>query len=105
MGERGNRSRYGGFAVESIRRWWQTWAGRYPGAARLLITADCGGSNGARGSLWKLELQRFADETGLELRSICLPGPASGTASSTDFSYITQNWRGKPLVSHEVIVS
>jgi transposase len=96
------------FAVASIQQWWQM-LGRaaYPGAASLLITADGGGSNGARLRLWKLELQRFADESGLELRVCHLP-PGTSKWNKIEhrlFSYITQNWRGKPLVSYQTIVS
>ena len=95
------------FAVESIRRWWNM-MGReaYPEARRLLITADSGGSNGARVRLWKLELQKLADETGLEI-SVCHFPPGSSKWNRIEhrlFSFITKNWRGKPLVSHEVIV-
>jgi hypothetical protein len=96
------------FAVASIQHWWQT-LGRaaYPGATSLLITADGGGSNGSRSRLWKLELQRFADESGLELRVCHLP-PGTSKWNKIEhrlFSYITQNWRGKPLVSYQTIVS
>jgi hypothetical protein len=96
------------FAVESIRRWW-TSMGRavYPTATRLLITADGGGSNGSRVRLWKLELQRLADETGLEL-AVCHLPPGTSKWNKIEhrlFSFISQNWRGKPLVSHAVIVS
>jgi hypothetical protein len=96
------------FAVESIRRWW-TMMGRdvYPNAGRLLITADSGGSNGARVRLWKLELQKLADETGLEI-SVCHFPPGTSKWNKIEhrlFSFITKNWRGKPLVSHEVIVN
>jgi Rhodopirellula transposase DDE domain len=96
------------FAVASIQRWWQTLGqAAYPGATSLLITADGGGSNGSRLRLWKLELQRFADETGLELRVCHLP-PGTSKWNKIEhrlFSYITQNWRGKPLVSYATIVS
>lgn len=96
------------FAVESIRRWWRTMgAPLYPDATRLLVTADAGGSNGARLRLWKLELQRFADETGLEIAVHHFP-PGTSKWNRIEhrlFSAITQNWRGKPLVSHEAIVS
>jgi Rhodopirellula transposase DDE domain len=96
------------FAVESIRRWW-TLMGQavYPAATRLLITADGGGSNGSRVRLWKLELQRLADETGLEL-AVCHLPPGTSKWNKIEhrlFSFISQNWRGKPLISHEVIVS
>ena len=96
------------FAVASIQRWWQTLGqAAYPGAASLLITADGGGSNGSRLRLWKLELQRFADASGLELRVCHLP-PGTSKWNKIEhrlFSYITQNWRGKPLVSYAAIVS
>lgn len=96
------------FAVESIRRWW-LWMGRpsYPEANRLLITADSGGSNGARVRLWKWELQRLADETGLEI-SVCHFPPGTSKWNKIEhrlFSFISQNWRGKPLISHEVIIN
>jgi len=96
------------FAVESIRRWWDM-MGRetYPDARQLLITADSGGSNGSRVRLWKLELQKLADETGLEI-SVCHFPPGTSKWNKIEhrlFSFITKNWRGKPLVSHEVIVN
>jgi Rhodopirellula transposase DDE domain len=96
------------FAVESIRRWWR-WMGRpiYLKAKRLLITADSGGSNGARVRLWKWELQRLADETGLEV-SVCHFPPGTSKWNKIEhrlFSFISQNWRGKPLISHEVIIN
>jgi len=95
------------FAVESIRRWWR-WMGRssYPKATRLLITADSGGSNGARVRLWKWELQQLADETGLEI-AVCHFPPGTSKWNKIEhrlFSFISQNWRGKPLVSHQVII-
>jgi len=95
------------FAVESIRRWWRLMGQpRYPTAQRLLITADGGGSNGSRLRLWKIELQKLADETGLEIAVCHLPPGASkwNKIEHRLFSYISQNWRGKPLISHEVIV-
>jgi len=95
------------FAVESIRRWWQRLGkARYPDARRLTITADCGGSNGARVRLWKRELQRFADETGLTVSVLHLP-PGTSKWNKIEhrlFACISQNWRGKPLVSHQVII-
>jgi hypothetical protein len=95
------------FAVASIARWWQSMGkATYPNATSLLITADGGGSNASRSRLWKLELQRFADESGLELRVCHLP-PGTSKWNKIEhrlFSYITQNWRGKPLVSYEIIV-
>jgi transposase len=95
------------FAVESIRRWWQELGkARYPLAQQLLITADCGGSNGARVRLWKTELQWLADETGLDITVAHLP-PGTSKWNRIEhrlFAFITQNWRGKPLLTHEVIV-
>ena len=95
------------FAVESIRRWWQKLGRtRYPDAHSLTITADCGGSNGVRVKLWKRELQRFANETGLTVTVTHLP-PGTSKWNRIEhrlFAFITQNWRGKPLVSHQVIV-
>jgi hypothetical protein len=96
------------FAAQSIRRWWESMGSQaYPQAARLLITADAGGSNGARVRLWKLELQKLADQTGLEI-SICHLPPGTSKWNKIEhrlFSFISQNWRGKPLVSHQVIVN
>ncbi len=95
------------FAVESIRRWWQQLGrARYPAAKRLVITADCGGSNGVRVRLWKRELQRFANETGLAVTVAHLP-PGTSKWNRIEhrlFAHISRNWRGKPLVSHQVIV-
>jgi transposase len=95
------------FAVETIHRWWRTMGQpRYPGATELLITADCGGSNGYRTRLWKLALQRFADETGLIVTVAHLP-PGTSKWNKIEhrlFSHITQNWRGRPLVTHETVV-
>ena len=79
----------------------------YPKATRLLITADSGGSNGSRVRLWKLELQKLADETGLRI-SVCHLPPGTSKWNKIEhrlFSFISQNWRGKPLVNHEVIVN
>jgi hypothetical protein len=96
------------FAVASIRRWWQeAGQGRYPQAHRLLITADGGGSNGSRVRLWKWELQHLADETGLTI-SVCHFPPGTSKWNAIEhrlFSFIGQNWRGKPLVSYAVILS
>jgi transposase len=95
------------FAVESIRRWWRTMGeALYPDATRILITADAGGSNGYRVRLWKRELQKLADETGMEMAVRHFP-PGTSKWNKIEhrlFSAITQNWRAKPLVSHEVIV-
>jgi hypothetical protein len=96
------------FAAQSIRRWWESMGAKaYPEARKLLITADSGGSNGARVRLWKLELQKLADETGLEI-SVCHLPPGTSKWNKIEhrlFSFISQNWRGKPLVSHQVIVN
>jgi len=78
----------------------------YPQAQRLLITADSGGSHGSRVRLWKWELQKFADETRLAI-SVCHFPPGSSNRNKLEhrwFSFISQNWRGKPLLSHEVII-
>lgn len=96
------------FAVASIRRWWESMGqANYRGAKRLLITADGGGSNGSRVRLWKVELQRLADETGLEI-AVCHFPPGTSKWNKIEhrlFSFISQDWRGKPLVSHETIVN
>ena len=96
------------FAAQSIRRWWESMGTEaYPKAGRLLITADSGGSNGARVRLWKLELQKLADETGLEI-TVCHLPPGTSKWNKIEhrlFSFISHNWRGKPLVSHQVIVN
>jgi hypothetical protein len=97
----------GAFAVESIRRWWNT-VGKaaYPQRSRLLITADSGGSNGARLRLWKTELAGLAAETGLEITVLHLP-PGTSKWNRIEhrlFSHISMNWRGRPLTSHEVII-
>jgi transposase len=96
------------FAVASIRRWWDSMGrAHYPMARKLLITADGGGSNGSRVRLWKLELQRLASETGLRI-SVCHFPPGTSKWNKIEhrlFSFISQNWRGRPLVSHEVVVN
>jgi transposase len=96
------------FAVESIRRWWRSMGQAvYPQAKRLLITADAGGSNGPRVRLWKVELQKFADETGLRI-AVCHFPPGTSKWNKIEhrlFSFLSQNWRGKPLISFEVIVN
>ena len=95
------------FAVNSIRLWWNSMGHEvYPDASRLLITADSGGSNGYRVRLWKVELQKLADETGLEI-SVCHFPPGTSKWNRIEhrlFSFISQNWRGKPLISHQVIL-
>lgn len=95
------------FAVETIRRWWK-WMGRkqYPDAQKLLITADAGGSNGSRVRLWKTEIQKLADEMKIPI-SICHFPPGTSKWNKIEhrlFSFISQNWRGKPLISRAVIV-
>ncbi len=96
------------FAVESIRRWWRSMgAPLYPKAECLLICADGGGSNGYRSRLWKVELQRLATGTGLEV-TVCHFPPGTSKWNKIEhrlFSHITMNWRGRPLVSHDVVVS
>ena len=96
------------FAVASIRGWWeQLGSGRYPEAKTLTITADCGGSNGNRTRLWKTELQRLADQTGLQI-SVCHFPPGTSKWNKIEhrlFSYIARNWRGQPLVSRQAVVS
>ena len=96
------------FAVETIRRWWQAvGTDKYPQATRLLITADGGGSNGSRVRLWKLELQKLADETGLAIAVSHFP-PGTSKWNKIEhrlFSFISKNWRGQPLTSLKVIVS
>jgi transposase len=96
------------FAVASIRGWWRA-RGRhdYPNATRLLITADAGGSNSCRYRLWKAELAAFAAETGLAI-TVCHFPPGTSKWNKIEhrlFSHITMNWRGRPLVSHEVVVN
>lgn len=95
------------FAVETIRRWWHTMGKPiYEGATSLLITADGGGSNGSRVRLWKTELQALANETGLAI-TVCHYPPGTSKWNKIEhrlFSFVTLNWRGRPLVSHEVII-
>jgi Rhodopirellula transposase DDE domain len=96
-----------GFAVATIGRWWaQMGRLRYPGATRLLICADAGGSNGYRVRAWKVELAKLARETGLEL-TVCHYPPGTSKWTKIEhrmFSFITMNWRGRPLTSYRVIV-
>jgi len=95
------------FAVNSIRQWWRNLGrARYPNATRLLITADGGGSNGSRVRLWKRELQKLANELGIDIVVSHLP-PGTSKWNKVEhrlFSFISQNWRAKPLVSYRVIV-
>jgi len=96
------------FAVESIRRWWKEMGqSRYPNTRRLLITADCGGSNGYRVRLWKRELQKLADAIGINIQ-VCHFPPGTSKWNKIEhrmFCHITNNWRGRPLVSREGIVN
>jgi len=95
------------FAVESLRRWWRVMGQqRYPTATRLLVTADCGGSNGYRVRLWKLELQKLADELGIAI-TVCHLPPGTSKWNRIEhalFSFISMNWRGQPLVDHMTIL-
>jgi transposase len=96
------------FAVESMRGWWRGLGRRrYPKARQLLICADAGGSNSYRTRLWKVELQRFATATGLAI-TVCHFPPGTSKWNKIEhrlFSYISMNWRGRPLISHEVVVN
>ena len=98
----------GAFAVASIRGWWRSEGRRlYPATDMILITADGGGSNGSRLRLWKLELQKFADQTGLSI-SVCHFPPGTSKWNKIEhrlFSFITSNWRGEPLRDYETIVN
>jgi hypothetical protein len=96
------------FSVAAIQAWWEQFGqARYPDATQLVITADCGGSNGNRTRLWKTELQRLADLTGLQI-TVCHFPPGTSKWNKIEhrlFSFISKNWRGQPLVSYEVIVN
>jgi hypothetical protein len=98
----------GEFAVSSIRAWWRTMGRKaYPKAKRILIVADAGGSNSTRNSLWKVELQRFANDTGLQVDVSHMP-PGTSKWNKIEhrlFSAISLNWRGKPLETYEAVVS
>ncbi len=95
------------FATASIARWWREMGQHaYPGATDLLVTADCGGSNGYRLRLWRLKLQELADELGLAI-TVCHLPPGTSKWNKIEhrlFSFISMNWRGRPLVSYEAIV-
>ncbi len=96
------------FAVNSIRAWWNTMGKeKYPNASEIMITADCGGSNGNRVRLWKTELQKFADETGLTIHVSHFPLGTSkwNKIEHRMFCYITQNWSGRPLEIYQLIVN
>ena len=96
------------FAVASIRRWWREMGQPlYRNARRLLITADCGGSNGYRVRLWRVELQKLADELQMSIQ-VCHFPPGTSKWNKIEhrmFCHITQNWRGRPLISREVVVN
>ncbi len=96
------------FAVEAIRTWWKRMGSRrYPNATELMITADSGGSNSARARGWKMALQKFADETGLRIAVSHFP-PGTSKWNKIEhrmFCHITKNWRGRPLLTHDVIVN
>jgi hypothetical protein len=96
------------FAVATLERWWREMGKKaYPNATQLLLTADGGGSNSPRTRLWRVELQRFADVTGLDV-SVCHFPPGTSKWNKIEhrlFSQITQNWRGRPLINRETVVS
>jgi hypothetical protein len=96
------------FAVNTIRRWWRTMGrGAYPRARSLLIVADSGGSNGSRVRRWKWELHNLASETGLAIQVCHLP-PGTSKWNKIEhrlFSFISQNWRGRPLLTHATVVN
>lgn len=96
------------FAVNSIRSWWyEMGKAEYPHATELLITADCGGSNGYRVRLWKIELQKFADETGMII-NVCHFPPGTSKWNKIEhrmFCFISQNWRGRPLITRGTVVN
>jgi DDE family transposase len=96
------------FATEAIRRWWKKMgAKRYRGAQELLITADGGGSNGSRCRLWKVALQTLVNQLGMPIH-VCHFPPGTSKWNKIEhrmFCHITQNWRGRPLVSHDVIIN
>jgi transposase len=96
------------FAAETIRTWWKEMGSAlYPAATSLMITADAGGSNGYRIRLWKVELQKLADDIAIPI-SVCHLPPGTSKWNKIEhrlFSFITQNWRGKPLITHQVIVN
>jgi hypothetical protein len=96
------------FSVAAIRAWWEQFGQvRYPEARQLVITADCGGSNGNRTRLWKTQLQKFANDSGLEI-VVCHFPPGTSKWNKIEhrlFSFISKNWRGRPLISYEVIIN
>jgi hypothetical protein len=96
------------FAVATLERWWREMGKKaYPDATDVLVTADGGGSNASRSRLWRVQLQHFADTTGLNV-NVCHFPPGTSKWNKIEhrlFSHITQNWRGRPLVSREVVVA
>lgn len=96
------------FAVNSIRSWWNEMGkNNYENTPEILITADCGGSNGNRVRLWKVELQNLADETGM-IVNVCHFPPGTSKWNKIEhkmFCHISKNWRGKPLISRETVVN
>jgi Rhodopirellula transposase DDE domain len=96
------------FAVATLQQWWQRMGKQtYPDAHQLLVTADAGGSNSSRSRLWKSELQKLSETTGLDV-SVCHFPPGTSKWNKIEhrlFSHITENWRGRPLVNHEVVVN
>ena len=96
------------FSVAAIRAWWEQFGQvRYPEARQLVTTADCGGSNGNRTRLWKSELQKLSDDTGLQI-VVCHFPPGTSKWNKVEhrlFSFISRNWRGQPLISYEVIIN
>ena len=96
------------FSVAAIRAWWEQFGQvRYPEARQLVTTADCGGSNGNRTRLWKTELQKLSDDTGLQI-VVCHFPPGTSKWNKIEhrlFSFISRNWRGQPLISYEVIIN
>ena len=95
------------FAVNAIRTWWDSVGrDRYPGSSRLLLTADCGGSNGNRLRAFKVEVAAFVARTGLEV-TVCHFPPGTSKWNKVEhrlFSFISMNWRGRPLTDYQVIV-
>ena len=95
------------FAVASIKKWWQYWGKRsYKNAGQILICADSGGSNGYRLHLWKHELQKWSDKSGLQVH-VCHFPPGTSKWNKIEhrlFSYISKNWRGRPLIDYVTVI-
>ena len=104
----GCRSDTAQFAVNSIRTWWYSLGiNQYPNAKEILITADCGGSNSYRTRLWKTELQKLASEIKLNIK-VCHFPPGTSKWNKIEhklFSYISKNWRGRPLINRETVIN